>query len=212
MNWKYADGKECDKYEFCCDAEILKGWCVGVIFYKQNVDEYVKFDKNSFSSFLNSDGIGQYFNFEKEECFYDLINNQKTRTNRLRCSYIENAFFVLSSNRNETSGNSFIEFEFNKDVSRLYFKTCLWGINERIDNTSFYLEAYDNEFDRWYKFHEFDLNKFSCDKTNLKGNYVQIPFDIYKIRFVNKTNNPDADRNKGRICLDNILFESYGSY
>lgn len=93
MNWKYADGKECDKYEFCCDAEILKGWCVGVIFYKQNVDEYVKFDKNSFSSFLNSNEIGQYFNFEKEECVYDLINNQKTRTNRLRCSYIENAFF-----------------------------------------------------------------------------------------------------------------------
>jgi len=30
--------------------------------------------------------------------------------------------------------------------------------------------------------------------------------------FFDKKNNICADRNKGRICLDNILFESYESY
>lgn len=57
--------------------------------------------------FVNSDGGGQYF-FYNKEASVTTANGRTLQTNRKRCSYIENQYLVLSPNR-ENAGEAYLE-------------------------------------------------------------------------------------------------------
>ena len=205
LNWQGYDD------EYCCDSSILNDWLIGMVFYDEVVSKYDNFYSSDFSKFINASNQGQYFYYEKEKDIISFQNKSLIKTKRLRCSYIENEFLVLSPNR-KGAGDSYLELIFSKDISNISFESSLWGELEDVKNETFYIEVYDNEDDRWIKYIEFDLEKISKNKKIMSKNYILLPRDVYSFRFRSKKINPLQERNKGRICLDNIFIQSYEEF
>lgn len=177
--------------------------------FKVNLtNEYLSYTllASDFSSFVNNSGQGQYFFYEKQKKL-EFENGLKMNTRRLRCSYIENQFLVLSANR-ENAGKAFLELEFEKSLKAIQFNIGLWSSIEAITsaNSTVFLQ-YKTENGEWITAMEFMKIGMHEGKYNLDSFYV--PFenaDVFSIRFIVNVTNPGGDRNKGRVVLDNLTF------
>lgn len=198
LNW---DGYD---YEYCCSADILNDGMIGLITYEINYDESYSIYASDFAEeFVNDSGGGQYF-------FYNIAEPVSTSTgrmiytNRLRCSYIENQYLVLSPNR-AGAGTAYLDILLPHSASKITFDASMWSSLEGAIYENFKIQYYKN--DQWYDHVTFDLNEFSTLKDYPNTYSVLLPKDVLQFRFYAEHSNPTGDRNKGRIVLDNIKFE-----
>lgn len=126
-------------------------------------------------------------------------------TNRLRCGFIENSYVVLSPRR-KNAGNSYLELYFNKPIYAFMYGISLWSYNEELISglCSAVVEVLNSE--RNWILNRNLLNDSSNPLTTKSTNYQSTYSDgIYGLRFV-ATAPALGDRNKGRICLNDIIL------
>ena len=193
LNWGW------DNCFYYCDADILNCGQIGIITYNLNYSHSYSFEANDFDCFVNNDGGGQYFFYNINKSFY-LPNGMLLQTQRLRTSYIENQYLVLSPNR-ANAGTAYLDITFQHHVPYLSFSASLWSGQEGIFGESFKIQYWDSG---WINHVEIDLNSLSRLKDYPDDFIVLLPKNTSRIRFIAEHNSPSGNRNKGRICLDNF--------
>ena len=193
-NLNYSETDAC-----YCDSKILNYIYSGIITYNLHYDASYSFSASDFAEeFVNDSGGGQYF-YSPVNQSVSLTNGMALQTTRLRTSYIENQYLVMSPKRQD-AGAAYLDIAFPTKVSRISFDASIWSLKEDINDEEFKIQYYDNG---WHDHLQMDL-----DALNLKENpdrYVALfPKDTTRIRFYATHSNPTGDRNKGRICLDNF--------
>ncbi len=184
-----------------CNADILNDGMVGIITY--NCKNTSKFGAVDFAEeFVNSQGGGQYFNIEKAAPV-TFLSNEHIQTYRLRTSYIENQYLVMSPNR-ANCGSAYLEMIFNHPVSVMTFDISLWGPNENITGQSLYTYYYDGS--DWLMDQPIELSNLSTNKASPNRMQFNFPSDTVGVKFYTWHTNPSGDYNRGRICLDNFVI------
>ena len=132
------------------DSNILSSFITGIIYYDV-VYKYQSLPAMLFQGFKNEHNQGQYFN-EVVEQPLSIINPEETinfMTRRLRYSYIDQGYFVLSANR-DNHDTAYLELEFEEDVRQVGLNLNLWSHKERFSsNTSLRLEYFDKTENVW---------------------------------------------------------------
>lgn len=191
------------------DSDLLKDNFTGIIYYEiLKYDEEKTIISSDFSKeFINKDtGQGQYF-FYEDEVMITTAENYSFNTKRLRCSYIENQYLVLSANR-KGAGIAYLELQLNEKIKKITFDMCLWSAFEglktggtiRIDIPV----DLNNEECGWNTLVTYDANLLKTTKSSPKNYIVLFPKEVSKFRFYVIKDIPDTDRNHGRVVLDNI--------
>jgi len=188
--------------EYYCDSEILNDPQVGILTYNILYSEEIVFGASDFADeFINDRGGGQYFfNCIDKDVYLDSCK-EKISTNRLRTSYIENKYFVLSPKR-EGAGEANLELYFYHSVSFWTFDISMWGSLEDSANES--LEVLYFRKCEWFHHIWIEPKKLSTLKDYPDSFSFLFPQDTEGIKFVAKSSNPSESRNKGRIVLDNF--------
>lgn len=131
-------------------------------------------------------------------------------TNRLRCGYIENSYVILSPKR-QNAGIAYLELYFDKPVYSYMFGITLWSNNEGLSSSdcTAVVEAMDANGDWSVDMDLFrDLpNGFSVKTQQIDRYEAAYRDGIYGLRFV-MTSPATGDRNKGRLCLDDIVLNT----
>ena len=186
--------------EYYCDSNILNYIHSGIITYDPHYEESYTFTASDFAEeFVNDSGGGQYF-FSPMSDQVALSNGRILQTIRLRTSYIENEFLVLSPNR-ENAGTAYLDITFPAKVSQLSFDAFLWSRYEGISGEELKMQYYD---DGWYDHITIDLGSMPVKYDQNCTRFALFPKDTTRIRFYATHQSPSGSRNKGRICLDNF--------
>ncbi len=197
-----------EDYLHYVDADILLESITGIITY-----DILKYDNteiltsSDFSTeFINKEtNQGQYF-FDIKTAPISSTNGYVFQTERLRCSFIENEYLVLSANR-KGAGLAYLEFKLPDKLKKITFDMSLWSAFENLDGGDNIRIEYRNEGEESWNFLVcFDSKKLSTVKLNPKNYTVLFPKNISDFRFCVLKSNPTADRNKGRVVLNNIQF------
>lgn len=184
-----------------CDADIFNCGQVGVITYPVTYANTESFQASDFAdTFVNSSGGGQYFFYSKKEPV-TLANGEAIETDRLRTSYIEGQYLVLSPNRSG-AGVAYLDMEFPHDVTRLTFDASVWSDFEDIDGETFKVQYYDDG--GWVDHIEIDPDDLPVTKAYPESVVVLFPKGVDRVRFYAEHKNPSGDRNRGRIILDDF--------
>ena len=198
-NVSYGDG-------LYCDADILKEIQCGIVCYDILYDNEEMIIASDFSGeFINhSTNQGQYFYDEIEEGV-TTSSGYVFNTKRLRCSYIEQQYLVLSANRSG-AGEAYLEFILDDDIRAIEFDMGLWsGLEGFSLNDIISVEYYDNSYIRHMTY---DYQKLNNNKDNLAHYKIIFPKEINRFRIYVKCNTiVQIDRNKGRVVLDNIKLK-----
>lgn len=192
---------------YYCDADILNDGMIALITYNIMFDHFETINASDFQEeFVNQNGGGQYY-FDEH---YDEVNTacgDVLYTRRLRTSYIENKYLVLSPNRNN-AGIAYLDIAFTHPVGQITFDAALWSAKEGIENESFEIQ-YSDDGVVWKTACVIDLNKMTIVKEHPNTYTVLLPKYTGRIRFICKKINPSGERNKGRIIIDNIRIKYY---
>lgn len=190
--------------EYYCDADILNCFQVGLITYEMNFADGYDFYASDFAEeFVNDQGGGQYF-FDKKDQDVTLSNGNVLGTYRLRTSYIENKYLVLSPKR-LNAGIAYLDLYFGGHyIHKLSFTASMWSSREDSINEKFVIQYYDYFNSLWVDHIEIDPYELSTDKEYPDSFTVLFPKNTFEVRFYATHNDPSGDRNKGRICLDNF--------
>lgn len=131
-------------------------------------------------------------------------------TNRLRCGYIENSYVILSPKR-ENAGKAYLELYFDKPVYSYMFGITLWNNKEGLSSAdcTAVVEVMDANGNWSIDMDLFrDLpNGFSIKTQQIDRYEIACRNGIYGLRFV-MTSPATGDRNKGRLCLDDIVLNT----
>lgn len=112
-----------------CDADILDETQSGIIYYEIKYNTHTAMASDFKEEFINHDtNQGQYFYDPKTE-LVSTNSNYIFNTNRLRCSYIEDKYLVLSANRSGVK-EAYLEFEVENKIRALEFNMGLWSGKE----------------------------------------------------------------------------------
>lgn len=199
-----------DEDKFFADSEILNNGMCGIIYYDVYYDNEKLVKASEFSSqFINVDtGQGQYFNIEKSASITS-GGGYAFDTKRLRCSYIENQYLVLSANR-ENTGQAYLEFNLHNNIKGLNFDMSLWSSTEDLtDGGSLSIQipkVMKNGNIIWVNHIEYDIESLSVTKISPKNYNVLFPKYTSRFRFLLTKESPSGSRNKGRVVLENLLF------
>ncbi len=188
-----------------CDADILDETQSGIIYYEIKYNTHTAMASDFKEEFINHDtNQGQYFYDPKTE-LVSTNSNYIFNTNRLRCSYIEDKYLVLSANRSGVK-EAYLEFEVENEIRALEFNMGLWSGKENFNTGDIIrVDYYDST---WKPYLNYDYKTLTVSKDNLKTYKVIFPKGITKFRIYVKCNTLiTADRNKGRLVLDNIIFK-----
>lgn len=137
-------------------------------------------------------------------------HNLTVTTNRLRCGYIENSYVVLSPKR-KNAGLAYLELYFDKPVYSYMFGITLWSKNEGLNSTDCtatveIMNSNNEWFVDWDLFRDLP-NGFSVKTQQIDRYASTYKEGAYAIRFV-MTSPAIGDRNKGRLCLDDIVLNT----
>lgn len=199
----YSGGENPDYASaYYCDARILNSPVMGLITYSISSSETISLEASDFSNYyVNGQGNGQYF-FESKYSQIPIGNNMYTDTYRLRTSYIENQYLVMSPKR-EGAGEAKLVFYMPYAVNYFEFDAGIWGNNEDIMNERFMIRIIDSYGLRSYI--EYDLSTFNL-KENMKKYIVLFPKNTVRIEFYATHYYPSGNQNRGRITLENLHF------
>lgn len=202
LNW----GKE-QSYDCYMDADLLKEPCTGVIYYTVAGAHHLIRPSDFAKDFVNSNGQGQYFFYEKTASI-TTAEGLKIGTSRLRCSYIENEYLVLSAYRAD-AGLAYLEMDFDIGVKAINFDVSLWSGIERLGDDAYAKLYYKDADGNWLEAMELNLLTLSTSKAYPDNFYLTFPENTNGIRFEVYDANPSGDRNRGRVVLgDMIVFFS----
>ncbi len=168
------------------------------------------------STFLPSDwGFNERYYFENE-LSEELLETEPERkmttatsngltitTDRLRCGYIENKYIVLSPRR-ENAGYAYFEMNFDKPVYSFMYRSCLWSSKEKLDGDA--LLKIKRSTGAWEEIEIINTSSLANKENGLTQSIRTMNnYPIYGLRFeINST--ATGDRNKGRFCIDDIVF------
>lgn len=159
------------------------------------------------------------FNFRNQYYFDEktdyLTTNDTDGTiveTRLRTGgLIENNWLVMSAKR-ENAGMAFLKLHFPYKVRHIYFFASLWSYNEFSNaefadpnKANFYVEA-GNSSNSLNKVFEKAPILLTTNKDKPMIYCINLDVDSYYVKFNIMCSNPTGDRNKGRVCLSNMLF------
>ena len=186
---------------YYCDAEILNDGMIALVTYNFSYRCSSIINASDFSQeFINNNGDGQYY-FYNKTAQVTTSQGEVIQTNRLRASYIENQYLVLSPNR-VNAGIAYIDLEFGHCVEKMIFDAALWSNNEGVAGQKFEIQYYDDG--EWKTAKTIDLYKMDTKNIGMSTYLVLFPKTTKRIRFIATKQNPLIDRNKGRIVLDRI--------
>lgn len=191
--------------------EVLSQNFVGLIWYDIQYNNTQTITASAFANdFVNESGQGQYYFYEKVADIL-LPNGYSFKTRRLRCSYIENKYLVLSANRKSNTGNydgkAYLDFSFFNNVKKIEFDIARWGSNEGftgLNNEQIIIEC-SHDRNSW------EIRKALSPQsvTTFRDNPQRITVLLNAgehVRISVKTTPTSENRNKGRIILDNITI------
>lgn len=192
--------------------DIPLNWTDAAIYYATplTLDGYADLINREFHSINQADyGFEEQYFFYEKSAIHDL-DGLKFETKRLRCGYIEEEYINLSAQR-EGAGEAYLEFVFEKPIYQMNCFLTFWSNNENFQaNDTAYIEYLDLN-NNWIK--TFDLfdkeNPLPTNRSNPKLYSFYFIQGTRGIRFSSTTQNPYADRNKGRICIGEINFVTY---
>ncbi len=202
VNYNYYDNTYYASYD------ILDEPLTGIFWYDVNYQNAQEIKASDFATaFVNSNGQGQYFNTENE-AEITLSSGYKFNTTRLRCSYIENQYLVMSgirkSNDASYKGEAYLEFHMNDNIKMIEFDIGLWSNKEGFlnsENETVTVECLVNG--KWVKRKVFKPSDLSVLKDSPLRHRVYLK-EGTAFRFVVNITPKASDRNKGRVILDNI--------
>lgn len=188
---------------YYCDADVLNLPFVTLITYDINYSNNISIQANNFSNdFVNNDGGGQYFFYNIDKTVW-ITDTYRINTSRLRCSYIEDEYLVLSPKR-EGAGTSYLEINTIHKIQKMTFNSALWSENEGHSGLTFKIQFKENDI--WVDRIEIDPLWMSKSKYFLRTYTVLFPKNTNQFRFYVTHNNPTGNYNRGRTVLDNINF------
>ncbi len=202
LNWGWGDNIK--RY---ASADFLKNIInTGVIGYTTKHNSEVIRPIDFSEDFVNDQGQGQYFYYEKEA---DIILDSgfKFGTTRLRCGYIEDEYLVLSSKRDD-AGTAYLEFDFDVPITAINFDISLWsGLEGLTDyNSSVRLESRSSKESDWTTEYDFVVSDLATSKDLEENMYFKFSTPKDNFRFIVECDNPSGDRNKGRVVLGDITL------
>ena len=184
-----------------CDAMIFNDLYIGLITFNINYNCCSQINASDFAQeFVNNSGDGQYY-FYNKSTEVTTSGGETLHTNRLRASFIENQYLVLSPNR-VNAGTAYIDIEFEHSVEKMVFDAALWSNNEGVAGQKFEIQYYSDG--KWETARTIDLYKMNTKNIGMNSYLVLFPKTTKRIRFITIKQNPQIDRNKGRIVLDRI--------
>ncbi len=157
-----------------------------------NFDQRYYFENDGIkSSTLNSD---------------DLVIN----STRLRCGYIENEFINLSPNR-YNAGDAYLELNFNLPIYEYSVNLSYWSGSEYLyeSNGDYAQIEYLNNDGNWVNYCNLLDKNLSTTRNEQKEIVCDFVEGTYSIRIVAHKENPNTNRNKGRICIGDMKFVTY---
>lgn len=184
-----------------------------VFFVNQNLKKFysrliVLSEPKTFGFLNNINPAG--FNFP-EAYNNNVINNSisvggiNVSIERLRCGYIQDQYINLSSKKTG-AGHAYLQLVFDTKITFIAFGVTLWRAHELASYTgdTAIVEVKDSN-GNWNEALDLlnDIMLPDSRKDILRFNV----YDVYGIRF-NTTSIQGGDRNKGRLCIDNICFTS----
>lgn len=132
------------------------------------------------------------------------------KSNRLRCGYIENEFINLSPNR-YNAGEAYFEMRFNLPIYEYSVNLSYWSSNEYLNESEgdyAYIQYLDSS-SNWVNY----INLLNINLSTTRSNTKEVTCDFiegtYAIRIIAHKENPNTNRNKGRICIGNMKFITY---
>ncbi|MDE7263225.1 MAG: C39 family peptidase [Anaeroplasmataceae bacterium] len=151
------------------------------------------------------------YNFESQYFFYEksqvvLSESYSITTNRLRCGYIENQYIILSARR-DNAHTAYLEYSFGTSVKRIDVDLAMWSANEFINayNAEVFIQ-YKNKNNDWITVLDLMKNAVLSKDRNSPDKYsIVFPEGTNEFRFYS-TSMYGADRNKGRICIGDMLI------
>ena len=205
-NWKEALNKK-----VYMDSDIFLNSISGIIKYEINYDEYIHlYPPTILNGLVNGAGLGEYINQEEQKTVLT-TNGDIIKTNRLRCSWIENKQLVLSANR-MPHDTAYLELEFEYKVRKADFYLSLWGPYESFkEGSRVSLEYFDTSSETWVSAKTINPLLIPNNQLTPKKYTAFFPSDVKKIRIYVECENADAERNKGRVVLNDLhlYFSDY---
>lgn len=191
-------------------TELLTDVMEGKVLTLKGGADRIKY--KTYSMDKESWGFDQRYYFENEGIktsqysFNDLVIN----TRRLRCGYIEEEYINLSPNRID-AGDAYLELLFNKPIYEVDFYATFWSDNEGYipgDGDYAYVQILDDN-NNWVTY--MDLLEINLPTNRKKPKYLELEFieGTSGIRFIAHKENPNTNRNKGRISLGDMKFVRY---
>ena len=193
VNWKWSDG-----YIFLMDADLLGEPLSGVIYYDVKYDNQLIRPSDFATEFVNANGQGQYFFYEKTADI-TTANGFKFGTTRLRCGYIENQFLVLSANR-VGAGRAYLEMNFDIEIKAMNFDISLWSSRE---NRWDYIKLFRKDENGEWQEH-LDIRSISGMKDYPNNRYISFPDGTTGIKFEVYTAVAESETNKGRVVIGDM--------
>lgn len=131
-------------------------------------------------------------------------------TDRLRCGYIEKSYVNLSPRR-EDAGRSYLQLEFDKPVYSFMYSICLWSKKENLDGLAV-LQTKDVN-GNWTILTDLknDISLTYRNDGGLKRYSHYFSSGIYGIKF-ESTATATGTENRGRLCIDDIVFSTTSGY
>lgn len=144
---------------------------------------------------------------ERERRYTQFIKNGLTiNTDRLRCGYIEKSFIVLSPLRKD-AGEAYLTLTFDKPIYSYMIGVTAWSVKESLysNGLAAIIETMD-ENGVWSESLDLINDIILPNSRSMVDRYMSFSSEgIYGIKFY-MTAPAIGDRNKGRICIDDIVL------
>lgn len=143
--------------------------------------------------------------FENEGVRYTSleIGDQTVIAGRLRCGYIENRYVVLSARR-ENAGRAYLELTFARKIYSFMYSALWWSSSENPVTATLSVQLQPTVWTEYRDFMSMDLPEGG---TNPYRELLYFPTGIRAFRF-EVTAQATGDRNKGRLCIDDIAYST----
>ena len=210
MNW----GESYDDTLYM-DSDILGSFFTGIIYYDITY-KYQVLPDMFFQGFKNEQNQGQYFNevVERPLSISEPLVKMSFMTRRLRCSYLNQGYLVLSANR-DNHDTAYLEFEFEEDIRQVGLNLWKWSENERFGaDASLRLEYFDKNTNRWEIAKDIDISTLPLKENMPKAILTILPKATNKIKIIVENEGITTDRNKGRIVIESVdaYFDTYNQF
>lgn len=198
LNWGMGQS-----YEAYMDSTLLSNLFSGIIYYEVEDNNQIIRPIDFANDFINESTLqGQYFFYEKEEEI-TTSNGFTLDTKRLRCSYIENQYLVLSANR-ANAGLAYLEMEFDVAIKAMNLDISLWSGNEGLGSNDYIKLYYKDQNGVWQEQMDFDVFVISTMREFQDNVYIEFDNPTYEIKFEVYESTPSGDRNKGRVVIGDM--------